>query len=69
MKTPLARALSEIVEGPFQDTGTKAFDLGSIFPFSWRFVFFSVLSLYRTVNDQSLKFQKMQSHFATSFLR
>lgn len=43
MRTPLARSLLKIVEGPFQDTGPKVFDLVSTFPFSWRFVFFSIL--------------------------
>ena len=43
MRTPLARSLLKIVESPFQDTGPKVFALVSIFPFSWRFVFFSIL--------------------------
>lgn len=43
MRTPLARSVLKIVEGPFQDTGPKVFDLVSTFPFSWRFVFFSIL--------------------------
>ena len=98
MRAPLARSLW-IVEGPFQDTGLKVFDLVSVFPFSWRFVFFSILlstasiarlfstSVWRgggsricfkncnsrwvteVLNDQSLTFQKMRSHFATGFLR
>lgn len=40
MRTPLARSLLKIVESPFQDTGPKVF---VFFPFSWRFVFFSIL--------------------------
>lgn len=46
MRAPLAQSLFEIVEGPFQDTGPKVFDLVSFFPFFRNYFNSSVNYIY-----------------------